>query len=59
MLDHMLASHRLLGRFRGIEVQNEALGDEAVAWGKGVGAAGSYHGAVVAQFADHVRGHGD
>jgi endonuclease/exonuclease/phosphatase family metal-dependent hydrolase len=53
MLDHMLASHRLLGRFRGIEVQNEALGDEAVAWGKGVGAAGSYHAAIVASFAEH------
>jgi endonuclease/exonuclease/phosphatase family metal-dependent hydrolase len=53
MLDHMLASHRLLGLFRGIEIQNEALGDEAVAWGKGIGAAGSYHAAIVASFADH------
>lgn len=59
MLDHMLASHRLLGRFRGIEVQNEALGDEAVAWGKGVGAAGSYHAALVASFADHGAVAGD
>jgi predicted extracellular nuclease len=52
MLDHILASHRLLGRFRGIEIHNESLGDEAVAYGKSVGSAGSYHAAVVARFAD-------
>ncbi len=51
MLDHMLASHRLLGCFRGIEVHNEALGDEAVGWASQVAAAGSYHAAVVATFA--------
>jgi endonuclease/exonuclease/phosphatase family metal-dependent hydrolase len=50
MLDHMLASHALYGRFRGIEVHNEALGDEAVAWAKAVGVAGSYHAAIVAEF---------
>jgi endonuclease/exonuclease/phosphatase family metal-dependent hydrolase len=50
MLDHLLASHRLLGRFRGIEVHNEALGDEAVAYGKGIGSGASYHAAVVAGF---------
>jgi hypothetical protein len=52
MLDHMLASHALRGRFRGIEVHNEALGDEAVGFGKGMGPAGSYHAGLVAVFAD-------
>lgn len=52
MLDHMLASHALFGRFRDIEVHNEALGDEAVGYGKGVEAMGSYHAALVATFAD-------
>ena len=51
MLDHMLASHALLGHFRGIEVHNEALGDEAVGWASQVAAAGSYHAGVVAAFA--------
>ena len=51
MLDHMLASHSLLGRFRRIEVHNEALGDEAVGWASQVAAAGSYHAALVATFA--------
>jgi endonuclease/exonuclease/phosphatase family metal-dependent hydrolase len=50
MLDHILASHALFGRFLGLEIHNEALGDEAVAYGKGVGAAGSYHAGVVATF---------
>ncbi len=52
MLDHMLASHALYGRFRGIEVHNEALGDEAIGYAKGVEAMGSYHAAIVAEFAD-------
>ena len=52
MLDHMIASHALYGRFRGIEVHNEALGDEAVGYGKGVEAMGSYHAGLVATFAD-------
>jgi endonuclease/exonuclease/phosphatase family metal-dependent hydrolase len=51
MLDHMLASHALLGSLRGIEVHNEALGDEAVGWASQVEAAGSYHAALVATFA--------
>ncbi|MGE0697676.1 MAG: endonuclease/exonuclease/phosphatase family protein [Hyphomicrobiaceae bacterium] len=51
MLDHILASHAALGRFRGIEVHNEALGDEAVAWASRVASAGSYHAAIVATFA--------
>jgi endonuclease/exonuclease/phosphatase family metal-dependent hydrolase len=50
MLDHILASHALFGEFRSIEVHNEALGDAAIAYGKGLEAAGSYHAAVVASF---------
>jgi endonuclease/exonuclease/phosphatase family metal-dependent hydrolase len=51
MLDHILASRALYGHFRSIDVHNEALGDEAVAFGKHAPAAGSYHAAVVAAFA--------
>ena len=51
MLDHIFASHALYGRFRGISIHNEALGDEAVGYSKGVEVAGSYHAALVATFA--------
>jgi endonuclease/exonuclease/phosphatase family metal-dependent hydrolase len=51
LLDHMLASHALYGHFKAIEVHNEALGDEAVGYGKGASPAGSYHAALVATFA--------
>lgn len=51
MLDHILVSRALSGLARGIEVHNEALGDEAVAYGKKLSPAGSYHAAVVATFA--------
>jgi predicted extracellular nuclease len=48
MLDHILASQSLSSCFRGIEAQNEGLGDEAL----GCGAiAGSSHAALVAEFA--------
>ena len=50
MVDHMLASHALYGHFRGIEIHNEALGDEAIGYAKGLEPAGSYHAAVVAEF---------
>jgi len=50
MVDHILASRALYGRFRGIEVHNEALGDEAVAYGRVANPPGSYHAAVVAEF---------
>lgn len=50
MLDHILASRALWARFRSIEVHNEATGDEVLAYGKAVEAAGSYHAGVVAQF---------
>lgn len=50
MLDHMLVSHALMASYRGIEVHNEALGDEAIGWAIRVSAAGSYHAALVATF---------
>ena len=51
MLDHILASRGIYGQFRGIEVHNEALGDEAVAYARVRNPPGSYHAAVVAHFA--------
>lgn len=48
MLDHILVSRALYGRFRSIEVHNEAIGDEVVAYSKSVEAAGSYHAGLVA-----------
>lgn len=51
MVDHVLASHALYGHFRSIEIHNEALGDEAIGYAKGLEPAGSYHAAVVAEFA--------
>lgn len=50
LLDHMLASHTLVGAFRGIEIHNEALGDEAMAYERGVEPGGSYHAPIVATF---------
>ncbi|KAB2912365.1 MAG: endonuclease [Hyphomicrobiaceae bacterium] len=50
MLDHILASHALYGRFRHIEVHNELLADEAVGFAKSMHAAASYHAPLVAQF---------
>jgi predicted extracellular nuclease len=50
MLDHILASRALYGHFRGIEVHNEGLGDEALGYGKSLHSAASYHAPVVAEF---------
>ena len=50
MLDHILASQALYGRFRTIEVHNEAIGDELMAYEKAIEAVGSYHAGVVATF---------
>lgn len=52
MLDHILASHAMLGRLREVEIHNEALGDEAIGYAKGVEAMGSYHAALIAEFHD-------
>ncbi len=51
MLDHILVSRALYGRFRSIEVHNEAIGDEVMAYGKSIDAVGSYHAGLVAEFA--------
>jgi endonuclease/exonuclease/phosphatase family metal-dependent hydrolase len=50
MLDHILVSRSLLGRFRSIEIHNEALGDELVAFTTIAGTPESYHAPVVAVF---------
>ncbi len=52
MLDHVLASRSCYGRFRAIEVFNEALSDEAVGFARVDRPSGSYHACVVAEFAD-------
>ncbi|MDX2204608.1 MAG: endonuclease/exonuclease/phosphatase family protein [Hyphomicrobiaceae bacterium] len=52
MLDHILASRALHGRFRAIEVHNETLGDELVGYARGHKGSGSFHAPLVATFAD-------
>ncbi|MGZ5888985.1 MAG: endonuclease/exonuclease/phosphatase family protein [Hyphomicrobium sp.] len=56
MVDHILASRALYGRFRAMEVHNEWLGDEALGYGKALHSAASYHAPVVAEF--ELRGIG-
>ncbi len=50
MLDHILVSRPLLGRFRTMEVHNEALGDELIAYTLIERTPESYHAPVVADF---------
>lgn len=50
MLDHLMVSRPLLAHYRGIEVHNEALGDELVAYTLIDAAPDSYHAPVVATF---------
>ncbi|KUO56824.1 MAG: hypothetical protein APF80_07895 [Alphaproteobacteria bacterium BRH_c36] len=50
MLDHILCSRSLYGKFRGIKVHNEALSDEAVGYARVDRPVGSYHACVVAEF---------
>jgi endonuclease/exonuclease/phosphatase family metal-dependent hydrolase len=50
MLDHVLVSRPLLSWFRGVEIHNEALGDELMSPGAVPGAPASYHAPVVAEF---------
>ncbi len=52
MLDHVLCSRTLYGRFKDIQVHNEALSDEAVAYARVDRPTGSAHACVVAEFAD-------
>jgi predicted extracellular nuclease len=50
MLDHILASQALHGRFRSIEVHNEALSDELIGYARHMCASASAHAPVVAEF---------
>jgi len=50
MLDHLLASRRLLARYRHIEIHNEALGDELVGATLVDAPPDSYHAPIVAAF---------
>ncbi|MEQ8195880.1 MAG: endonuclease, partial [Rhodospirillales bacterium] len=50
MLDHILVSRRLLEFYRHVEIHNEALGDEAVAYSGVRHSPESYHAPVVAEF---------
>lgn len=50
MLDHILVSRPLLGRFMAAEIHNEALGDEIVSPATIWGAPDSYHAPLVAEF---------
>jgi endonuclease/exonuclease/phosphatase family metal-dependent hydrolase len=51
MLDHILVNRPLQAHFRSIEVHNEALGDEAVAFARVDRPPGSQHAPVVSEFA--------
>ena len=51
MLDHILVSRALLARYRHMEVHNEALGDELVAYATVSRSPESYHAPLVAAFA--------
>lgn len=50
MLDHMLVSQALGGAFRGMEIHNEALGDETIASGRIDKPPESFHAPLVATF---------
>jgi len=50
MVDHMLVSRSLLARYRGLEIHNEALGDEVVAYAGIERSPDSYHAPIVAEF---------
>lgn len=50
MLDHILVSRPLLAHYRGMEIHNEALGDEIVAYTMVQKTPESYHAPVVAAF---------
>lgn len=50
MLDHLLVSRALLAWYRGIEIHNEALGDELVTAHAVRGSPESFHAPVVAEF---------
>ena len=51
LLDHILASPALAAMLRGVEIHNEKLGDEAVAFANATVTPESFHAPVVAEFA--------
>lgn len=51
MLDHILLSHGMMGWFRRVEIHNEALGDELVAYANVRRSPESYHAPVIVEFA--------
>jgi len=50
MLDHIMVSRALLAHYRHVEVHNEALGDEFIAYATVSHSPESYHAPVVAEF---------
>lgn len=56
MLDHVLVSRALLGWYRGVEIHNEALGDELITAHAVRGSPESFHAPMVAEFADPLSG---
>lgn len=50
MLDHLLVSRPMLAWYRGVEIHNEALGDELLTSHAVHGSPESYHAPVVAEF---------
>ena len=50
MVDHILASRGLIAFYRGIEIHNEALGDEVVAYAGVDRSPESFHAPLVAEF---------
>jgi endonuclease/exonuclease/phosphatase family metal-dependent hydrolase len=59
MLDHILVSRTLYGRFVAIDIHNEALSDELVGYARHMQASSSYHAPVVAEFLDKAAAKGE
>jgi endonuclease/exonuclease/phosphatase family metal-dependent hydrolase len=59
MLDHVLVSRPLLAWYRGIEIHNEALGDEMITAHAVLGSPESFHAPVVATFEREDGAHAD
>jgi hypothetical protein len=55
MLDHMLLPRQLMAWYQGIEIYNEDLGDELVAYRNAESPPYSYHAPVVATFVDPLE----
>ena len=50
MVDHLLVSRALMAFYRGLEIHNEALGDEVVAYAGIDRSPESFHAPLVAEF---------